>query len=94
MQEQTTPEELATLSRCLSNVGDGEGALKVALETLMETQGTERAELVKIVDEAAAKLTICVDSLKKHAHDDVVRKAMNLTQDSVQACALAKAFLP
>lgn len=94
VQEQTTPEELAVLSRCLSNVGDGEGALKVALQTLKETKGTERAELLKMMDAATSQLTTCVDSLKKHARDDVVRKAMSLTQDSIQACSLAKNFLP
>ncbi|KAG6395383.1 hypothetical protein SASPL_146026 [Salvia splendens] len=81
------------LGRCLGNVGNGEGALEVALQTLNDTRGAERDEVLKMIGGAAAELSACAESLKKHAHDDVIRKAFELTEDSVKACFVARAIL-
>ncbi|KAG6393544.1 hypothetical protein SASPL_147787 [Salvia splendens] len=93
VREQSTPEELDTLSRCLGNVGNGEGALEVALQTLNDSRGAEQDEASRMIGGAAAELSACAESLKKHAHDDVIRKAFDLTEDSVKACFVARAIL-
>lgn len=93
VQEQTTPEELAALSGCLCNVGEAEGGVKVALQTLNETNGAERDELLKMINGAAAELTTCLASLKTHTSPPL-REAVRLTDDSVQACSVARSLLP
>lgn len=93
VQEQTTPEELAALSGCLCNVGEAEGGVKVALQTLNETKGAERDELLKMIDGATAELTACLASLKTHTSPPL-REAVRLTDDSVQACSVARSLLP
>ncbi|KAH6802290.1 hypothetical protein C2S51_033736 [Perilla frutescens var. frutescens] len=94
VQEQTSPEELNTLSHCLSNVGNGEGALEVAVQLLNQTEGAERDELLKI-ESAKSELTICLQSLKNHkTMQQAVREALRLTEESLLACSVAQALLP
>ncbi|KAL1535510.1 hypothetical protein AAHA92_28281 [Salvia divinorum] len=94
VREQSTAEEMDALGDCLVNVGNGEGALEVALHTLNEAGGgAERDEVPEMIGGAAEELSACAESLKKHAHDYAIKKALDLTEDSVQACYVARAIL-
>ncbi|KAH6805594.1 hypothetical protein C2S51_030425 [Perilla frutescens var. frutescens] len=95
VQEQTSPEELDTLSHCLSNVGNGEGALEVAVQLLNQTEGAERDELLKMIESAKSELTICLHSLTNHKTiQQALREALRLTEESLLACSVAQALLP
>ncbi|KAH6802291.1 hypothetical protein C2S51_033737 [Perilla frutescens var. frutescens] len=120
VEKQAKKDARAAIMLCVGKFGRSEGNLKMAARELNYTNGAaadvdvlrkpNRADPIKMIDDATTELSACVDALKKSGEagktdgegktdaevdgGDVTLVALRQAIDSVLACGVAKAFIP